>query len=1164
MRLLLLPLVLLVLETQAQERGSPFYALQEEGGAGREGADSPGALWEAAVQSGPGTKGDGTTQSLHTYATQLSIQGHTGGHKRGILGFTDSPEGERERGSRPKCQVWPRVSLYTGGRRFGGFEVEFSGFDYTCSRGVSSSFLPVLLFRMPSDLCPLTSPGLFPAILNLASNAEITANATCGEPVSEVYCKLVEHVPGRRIKNPHCPKCDSRSAVHKERHPIDNAIDGTNQWWQSPSIKNGRQFHWVTITLDLKQIFQVAYIIIKAANSPRPGNWILERSLDGVSFEPWQFYAISDSECLTRYNITPRLGRLLQERHRGHLHVLLQPPQPAGARRDPHVSDQWRYFYSIKDISIGGMCICYGHAQSCPLDPVTQKLHCVCEHNTCGENCNECCPGYHQMPWQPGTITEGNTCNCHNKAEDCFYNQTVSDLRLSLNAAGLRHGGGVCIDCQQNTAGVNCETCADEFYRPQGVSPYSDSPCVHVTVTQRFSFLSVCQRRLFSWCVSGQCPCREGFAGRRCDRCAFGYRDFPLCSKCECNLSGSTNTDPCEQCVCKKNVMGFNCDLCKPGFYNLQPENPHGCTDCFCFGVSDVCDFLQRLAPTCGPAPPTHRDPRQQLSPASQPLQRPRHQYEMSWDAPSSFLTNKLTSFKGTLSYMLFYDVPLDNLDRSLPAHTDVIIQGNSRSCVLIGPHQFVDDVRGSHVTRDELLTVLSDVTTLRVRVLLNSSAAGPIRLGLVSLDIADPMSVSGDKAVAVETCECPYGYSGTSCECVCQVSTASEESYLEGTVSSVIATSTRLCVITMDCACLVPTTPQGLIASIVCPVSMAMPLRGQSKTVRNAHVLDSAVQQSSGQVTCDRCQEGYTGNNCERCSDGFYGNPQVLGGSCLRCECNGNVDQEEPGHCDHVTGECLLCIRNTAGLHCERCRDGYYGDAVSAKNCTECLCDLSGALSSVCDVLSGRCDCKANVEGRACERCTFGFYGIESGQGCVPCSCSQSGSVSEFCDSEGRCLCVEGVAGDKCDRCARGYFNYQDGRCTECSCAHTGGNCNSETGQCICPPNTQGDKCEECKPDHWGHDAVMGCKSCSCSSSGSFNSQCDPISGQCSCREGFGGSSCDRCASGYYGYPECSPCGCDPAGTEEEFCNGTTGICDCLQDGQCVCKVNKNTAFKI
>lgn len=38
------------------------------------------------------------------------------------------------------------------------------------------------------------------------------------------------------------------------------------------------------------------------------GNWILERSTDGVTFEPWQYYAITDTECLTRFNIAPRTG----------------------------------------------------------------------------------------------------------------------------------------------------------------------------------------------------------------------------------------------------------------------------------------------------------------------------------------------------------------------------------------------------------------------------------------------------------------------------------------------------------------------------------------------------------------------------------------------------------------------------------------------------------------------------------------------------------------------------------------------------------------------------------------------------------------------------------------------------------------------------------------
>lgn len=39
-----------------------------------------------------------------------------------------------------------------------------------------------------------------------------------------------------------------------ERHPITNAIDGKNTWWQSPSIKNGVEYHYVTITLDLQQV----------------------------------------------------------------------------------------------------------------------------------------------------------------------------------------------------------------------------------------------------------------------------------------------------------------------------------------------------------------------------------------------------------------------------------------------------------------------------------------------------------------------------------------------------------------------------------------------------------------------------------------------------------------------------------------------------------------------------------------------------------------------------------------------------------------------------------------------------------------------------------------------------------------------------------------------
>lgn len=57
------------------------------------------------------------------------------------------------------------------------------------------------------------------------------------------------------------------------------------------------------------QIYQVAYVIIKAANSPRPGRWILERSLDGEEYLPWQYFAVNDKECMDKYGLPATKGK---------------------------------------------------------------------------------------------------------------------------------------------------------------------------------------------------------------------------------------------------------------------------------------------------------------------------------------------------------------------------------------------------------------------------------------------------------------------------------------------------------------------------------------------------------------------------------------------------------------------------------------------------------------------------------------------------------------------------------------------------------------------------------------------------------------------------------------------------------------------------------------
>ena len=36
-------------------------------------------------------------------------------------------------------------------------------------------------------------------------------------------------------------------------------------------------------------------------DSPRPANWILEKSIDGVTFQPWVFFAENPHQCQTLY-----------------------------------------------------------------------------------------------------------------------------------------------------------------------------------------------------------------------------------------------------------------------------------------------------------------------------------------------------------------------------------------------------------------------------------------------------------------------------------------------------------------------------------------------------------------------------------------------------------------------------------------------------------------------------------------------------------------------------------------------------------------------------------------------------------------------------------------------------------------------------------------------
>uniref|UniRef100_A0A665UQR1 Basement membrane-specific heparan sulfate proteoglycan core protein n=1 Tax=Echeneis naucrates TaxID=173247 RepID=A0A665UQR1_ECHNA len=1071
---------------------------------------------------------------------------------------------------------------------------------------------------------------LFPAVLNLASMADITANATCGSEGPEMSCKLVEHVPGQPVRNPQCRICNHRSTNPFERHPIEYAIDGTNRWWQSPSIKNGMEYHYVTITLDLKQVFQIAYVIVKAANSPRPGNWILERSIDGVTFDPWQYYAMTDTECLTRFNINPRRGPPSYTRddevictsfyskihplENGEIHASLingrpsaDDPSPAllnftSARYirlvfqrirtlnadlmtltlrehkdiDPIVTR--RYYYSIKDISVGGMCICYGHAKACPLNALTKRFSCECEHNTCGESCDRCCPGYHQQPWMAGTFLTRHICekcNCHGKAEECYFNQTVADLSLSLDIHGKYRGGGVCVDCRANTAGINCQTCVPGYYRPAEVSAEEETPCIPCSCDLRGSVSQVCVADSSLASPTGSCRCKEGFGGLRCDRCAVGYMGFPSCQRCNCSVEGSTNDDPCiTPCMCKENVEGENCDRCKLGFYNLRRDNRRGCEKCSCMGLSSQCSAStwtyqnttltgwHLVGDTGGRVWSVHRQ--------TPPYLSVRHADVLNdlgsayyWNAPGLYLGNKVITSEPDL---IIEGGGMKIVDRRFGR--PVYPSSPSTNHIVLLPENFLVSGTGQPIGRRDFLSLLANVSRVMVRASYSTEPSAVYRLHSFLMQVANPSARGGSSASAVENCSCPPGYAGTSCE-ACLPGFRRVNGHLYNGVCEAChchGHSSRCDEFSGHCLdCFHHTTgphcdtclpgyygraTQGSPADCQpCACPLNLPSNNFSPT---CHLGEG------GELLCDQCPSGHTGPRCDRCSNGYYGKPTVPGGSCRPCDCHGNLDLAVPGSCDPITGQCLRCRQGYGGASCDSCADGYYGDAVTAKNCQPCQCHTNGSVYEVCHKDTGQCQCKTNVAGRKCDECMPHTHGITTRGQCVPCHCNSFGSKSFDCDETGQCRCQPGVTGPKCDRCSRGFFNFQEGGCTPCQCSHVGENCDANTGQCICPPNTIGERCDRCAPNHWGHDIVTGCKECGCSPIGSVSQQCNVNTGCCLCLDSFRGEKCNECQLGYRDFPQCTQCECNVSGSDSQTCDLERGVCACAdRTGKCSCKVN-------
>ncbi|XP_076857494.1 laminin subunit beta-3 isoform X2 [Brachyhypopomus gauderio] len=413
---------------------------------------------------------------------------------------------------------------------------------------------------------------------------QLSVSSTCGLTGTEVFC-----TPFAQGKMKCCP-CDSRNPAARNAHTIQNVLSSAepDRWWQSR-----KDVSPVSLQLDLKQLFQLDTLVL-SFKGPRPGALVIERTADfGQTWQPALYMAI---DCPSVY---PHVATVMPS-NLGTTYCYTLPATSANPYQEQKI-----YFHPLQQFSK------INYPDEYKIEQVTGFTGLRVNLTQLGE-----------VPRTTGRrpsrfyalkeVKVMGSCFCHGHADRCLPEDTTS-YPYSTQV------GGVC-ECQHNTAGINCERCADLYndrpWRPaEHGNPHVCKRCECNNHAWRCRFDSELYE-LSGGRSGGVCEgCEHHTTGPRCEHCAPNFYPNPhsnmqspdACLRCQCDSAGSERGGQCDQvtgaCLCKANVEGARCDRCKPGYYGLSTADPLGCSKCSCSPTGSLhgtCDPVTGQCP-CRP-----------------------------------------------------------------------------------------------------------------------------------------------------------------------------------------------------------------------------------------------------------------------------------------------------------------------------------------------------------------------------------------------------------------------------------------------------------------------------------------------------------------------------------------------------------------------------------